>query len=89
MLGHRRAFRSRDKKQTRVISVSHVITSTGSKDAGSRDRRVGEESKILTVIGGAQAVGNIEVDVRAIGCDAYAGPGHKWRWRRRVRDFFI
>jgi selenocysteine lyase/cysteine desulfurase len=33
---------------------------------------------ILTIIDGAQAVGNIEVDVKAIGCDAYAAPGHKW-----------
>jgi selenocysteine lyase/cysteine desulfurase len=33
---------------------------------------------ILTIVDGAQAVGNIEVDVRALGCDAYAAPGHKW-----------
>ena len=68
-------------KQTKVISVSHVITSTGlrmpvreivalAKGAKSRN--------ILTIIDGAQAVGNIEVDVKAIGCDAYAAPGHKW-----------
>ena len=37
-----------------------------------------KSQNILTIIDGAQAVGNIEVDVKAIGCDAYAAPGHKW-----------
>jgi selenocysteine lyase/cysteine desulfurase len=30
------------------------------------------------VIDGAQAVGQIPVDVTAIGCDYYIGSGHKW-----------
>jgi selenocysteine lyase/cysteine desulfurase len=33
---------------------------------------------ILSVVDGAQAVGHIPVDVKAIGCDAYAASGHKW-----------
>ena len=65
-------------KQTRVISVSHVITSTGLKLPVREIVALGKSRNILTIIDGAQAVGNIEVDVRAIGCDAYAGPGHKW-----------
>lgn len=65
-------------KQTRVISVSHVITSTGLKMPVREIVALGKSRNILTIIDGAQAVGNIEVDVRAIGCDAYAAPGHKW-----------
>lgn len=65
-------------KQTRVISVSHVITSTGLRMPVREIVALAKTQNILTVIDGAQAVGNIEVDVRAIGCDAYAGPGHKW-----------
>jgi selenocysteine lyase/cysteine desulfurase len=65
-------------KQTKVISVSHVITSTGLKMPVREIVALARNRNILTVIDGAQAVGNIEVDVRAIGCDAYAGPGHKW-----------
>ena len=64
--------------RTRLVCVSHVAYSTGAVlpveaiCAAARDRG------ILTVIDGAQSVGRIEVDVRTIGCDAYAAPGHKW-----------
>ena len=65
-------------KQTRVISVSHVITSTGLRMPVREIVALARSRNILTIIDGAQAVGNIEVDVKAIGCDAYAAPGHKW-----------
>lgn len=65
-------------KQTRVISVSHVITSTGLRMPVREIVALAKSRNILTIIDGAQAVGNIEVDVKAIGCDAYAAPGHKW-----------
>jgi selenocysteine lyase/cysteine desulfurase len=65
-------------KQTKVISVSHVITSTGLKMPVREIVALAKSRNILTIIDGAQAVGNIEVNVRAIGCDAYAAPGHKW-----------
>jgi selenocysteine lyase/cysteine desulfurase len=65
-------------KQTKVISVSHVITSTGLRMPVREIVSLARSRQILTIIDGAQAVGNIEVDVKAIGCDAYAAPGHKW-----------
>ncbi len=65
-------------KGTRVISVSHVITSTGLKMPVREIVALAKSKNILTIVDGAQAVGNIEVDVRSIGCDAYAAPGHKW-----------
>ena len=65
-------------KQTKVISVSHVITSTGLRMPVREIVALAKGRNILTIVDGAQAVGNIEVDVRAIGCDAYAAPGHKW-----------
>lgn len=65
-------------KQTRVISVSHVITSTGLRMPVREIVALAKARNILSIIDGAQAVGNIEVDVKAIGCDAYAAPGHKW-----------
>ena len=33
---------------------------------------------VPVLLDGAQGVGAIEVDVRALGCDAYAGAGQKW-----------
>jgi len=65
-------------KQTKVISVSHVITSTGLRMPVREIVALAKSRNILTIVDGAQAVGNIEVDVKAIGCDAYAAPGHKW-----------
>jgi selenocysteine lyase/cysteine desulfurase len=65
-------------KHTRVISVSHVITSTGLRMPVQEIVALAKGRNILTIVDGAQAVGNIEVDVKTIGCDAYAAPGHKW-----------
>lgn len=33
---------------------------------------------ILCIVDGAQAAGAIAVDVKALGCHAYATSGHKW-----------
>lgn len=71
-------FAAAIRKETKVISVSHVITSTGLRMPVREIVVLAKSRDILTIIDGAQAVGNIEVDVKAIGCDAYAAPGHKW-----------
>ena len=36
------------------------------------------ERGILCIVDGAQAVGAISVNVKALGCHAYATSGHKW-----------
>jgi selenocysteine lyase/cysteine desulfurase len=71
-------FAAAIKKDTRIISVSHVITSTGLKMPVREIVALAKSRNILTIVDGAQAAGNIEVDVKSIGCDAYAAPGHKW-----------
>lgn len=71
-------FATAIKKETRVISVSHVIFSTGLRMPVREIVALAKAKNILTIVDGAQAAGNIEVDVKDIGCDAYAAPGHKW-----------
>jgi selenocysteine lyase/cysteine desulfurase len=71
-------FASALRKETKVISVSHVIFSTGLKMPVREVVALAKSKNILTIVDGAQAVGNIDVDVKDIGCDAYAAPGHKW-----------
>lgn len=71
-------FSAAIKKETKVISVSHVIFSTGLRMPVREIVALAKAKNILTIVDGAQAVGNIEVDVKSIGCDAYAAPGHKW-----------
>jgi selenocysteine lyase/cysteine desulfurase len=77
-----RAIISRFEKavteRTKVISVSHVITSTGLKMPIAEIAALANNRGILCVVDGAQAVGGIDVDVRKLGCHAYVATGHKW-----------
>lgn len=63
---------------TRVISVSHVLTSNGVRMPIAEIAALARTRGILSVVDGAQAVGHIPVNVKALGCDAYAASGHKW-----------
>ena len=63
---------------TRVISVSHVITSTGLRMPIAAISALARAHGVLCIVDGAQAVGAIAVDVAALGCHAYATSGHKW-----------
>jgi len=65
-------------ERTKVISVSHIIASTGLRMPIAEITALAKNRGILCVVDGAQAVGGIEVDVRKLGCDAYVGTGHKW-----------
>ncbi|MDQ3820281.1 MAG: aminotransferase class V-fold PLP-dependent enzyme, partial [Acidobacteriota bacterium] len=64
--------------RTKVISVSHVISSTGLRMPIAEIAALAKNYGILCVVDGAQAVGGIDVDVRKLGCHAYVGTGHKW-----------
>ncbi len=64
--------------RTRVVSVSHVITTTGYLMPIPEIAALARSRGALCVVDGAQAVGQIAVDVRVLGCDAYAASGHKW-----------
>lgn len=63
---------------TRVISVSHVIAATGVRMPIAGIAALARQRGALCVVDGAQALGAIDVDVKALGCHAYAACGHKW-----------
>lgn len=63
---------------TRVISVSHVISATGHRMPVEQIAALARSRGVACVVDGAQAWGQIPVDVKAIGCHAYATTGHKW-----------
>ncbi len=65
-------------ERTKVISVSHVITSTGLRMPIDAIVALAKSRRILCIVDGAQAVGGIDVDVGKLGCDAYVATGHKW-----------
>jgi selenocysteine lyase/cysteine desulfurase len=58
---------------TRLIACSHVSWMTGSPAPAAL-----AEAEVPVLLDGAQGVGAIPVDVHALGCAAYAGPGQKW-----------
>ena len=66
------------RPSTRVICVSHVLSPTGLRMPIAEIAAMARSRNILCVVDGAQAVGGLPVDVRALGCHAYATSGHKW-----------
>lgn len=59
--------------RTRLVACSHVGWMSGSLAPAALG-----ELDIPVLLDGAQGVGAVPVDVRALGCDAYAGAGQKW-----------
>jgi L-cysteine/cystine lyase len=58
---------------TRLVACSHVGWVSGLLAPAEL-----AELAVPVLLDGAQGVGAIEVDVGALGCDAYAGAGQKW-----------
>ena len=66
------------KKETRVITVSHVCSSTGLRMPVAEISALARSKGILCIVDGAQSAGAIRVNVKELGCHAYATSGHKW-----------
>ncbi|MDQ3863882.1 MAG: aminotransferase class V-fold PLP-dependent enzyme [Actinomycetota bacterium] len=64
--------------RTRLIALSHVDWTNGEVLPLQEICTLARERGVLTLVDGAQSVGNIRVDVRATGADMYAFTGHKW-----------
>jgi selenocysteine lyase/cysteine desulfurase len=65
-------------KKTKLVSVSHVLSSTGLRVPIAEISALAHANGSLCVVDGAQAAGGIAVNVKELGCDAYATSGHKW-----------
>jgi selenocysteine lyase/cysteine desulfurase len=71
-------FADRILPRTRVISISHVLFTTGVQLPVAELCALAREHGCKVVVDGAQGPGAMPVDVRALGCHAYASSGHKW-----------
>lgn len=65
-------------KKTKLISISHVFSSTGLRMPIAEISSLARANGALCIVDGAQAAGAIEVNVKKLGCHAYATSGHKW-----------
>ncbi|MGC4022751.1 MAG: aminotransferase class V-fold PLP-dependent enzyme [Cyclobacteriaceae bacterium] len=64
--------------KTKVLMLSHMISGSGAIMPVKELCTEASKRGIFTILDGAQTVGQIKVDVKDIGCDAYAGCFHKW-----------
>src|SRR5262245_18077089 len=84
--------------KTKVVMFSHITSGLGALLPARELCALARERGALAIVDGAQAVGQIQVDVKAIGCDAYVASPHKWMMapkgtgflylRREVQDRF-
>lgn len=65
-------------ERTAVIAVPHITSTYGIVFPVKEICRIARDKGIFTVIDGAQSVGQIHVNVKEIGCDAYFSSPHKW-----------
>src|SRR5215216_7656786 len=63
--------------EVKIFAFTHVSNTTGTINPAAELCAKARARGIITVIDGAQSVGHMPVDVRAIGCDFYAFSGHK------------
>jgi selenocysteine lyase/cysteine desulfurase len=64
--------------KTKVLMLSHIISGSGAILPVKEICAAAKAKGIFTLLDGAQTVGNIRVDIKDIGCDAYVGCFHKW-----------
>lgn len=64
--------------RTRVLMLSHIFCTIGSVTPVQALCAFAREQGLVSVIDGAQAVGQIPVDLHGLGCDFYVTSGHKW-----------
>ncbi|MCP5049962.1 MAG: aminotransferase class V-fold PLP-dependent enzyme [bacterium] len=65
-------------KKTRLIFVSHVTCTTGQVMPVKEIGQLAKSRGIWFALDGAQAIGQIPVNLQEIGADFYAASGHKW-----------
>jgi isopenicillin-N epimerase len=64
--------------RTRVLAVPHIISSSAVVMPVKRLTQLAHEHNCLAVFDGAQAIGQVKIDLQDIGCDAYYASPHKW-----------
>ncbi len=65
-------------RKTRLIALSHVDWTTGEILLLEEICTLVRDRGALTLVDGAQSVGNVPVDIPRTGVDMYALTGHKW-----------
>ncbi|MGC8816372.1 MAG: aminotransferase class V-fold PLP-dependent enzyme [Candidatus Hadarchaeum sp.] len=70
-------FEAAIDRNTRLITTHHVSNAIGSVQPVEEIGKLARDYGVLYLVDAAQSVGHMPVDVRKIGCDFMAAPGHK------------
>ncbi|TCO76995.1 aminotransferase class V-fold PLP-dependent enzyme [Chromatocurvus halotolerans] len=71
-------FREAIGPSTRLVSFSHVSNSSGTELPAAALCKLTADAGALSMIDGAQTVGAMALDVKALGCDFMTCSGQKW-----------
>ena len=75
-------------QRTKLLAMSHVPCETGTRLPAEALAKWATDNSVLSHFDGAQCVGALKVDVKAIGCDFYSLNGHKWTCGPKGTGFF-
>ncbi|MGQ9788264.1 MAG: cysteine desulfurase, partial [Candidatus Hadarchaeaceae archaeon] len=70
-------FEATVDQKTCLIAIHHVSNAIGSIQPVEEIGKLARDNEVLFLVDAAQSVGHMPVDVRRIGCDFLAAPGHK------------
>jgi isopenicillin-N epimerase len=73
-----RLFAAQITPRTRVLAFPHIISPTAVVMPVKRLTALAHERQCLALVDGAQAVGQVEVNLKDLGSDAYYSSPHKW-----------
>ncbi|MGB9838742.1 cysteine desulfurase [Methanothermobacter sp.] len=62
---------------TRLVTITHISNALGTVQDVKEVGRIAHKNGALYMVDGAQSIGHMEVDVRELGADFAAFPGHK------------
>ena len=75
--------------KTRLVSFCHVNYTDGLVMPVKEICDLARSRGALTLVDGAHPPGMMDLDITALGCDMYAGAGHKWMLAAMLTGFFV
>ena len=73
-----RSYEEASTSRTRVWAIPHLSSSAAIRFPVDLMCRRARERGIFSVVDGAQTLGQLAIDVKAMGCDAFFSSPHKW-----------